>query len=227
MRSIEYVCSVPFRPQICRCNRIRELDCVMPQAAVYASVPISGGSVLSFMVLKFLLTTGSVAASLQSIATKLITSGSQTMKTNRVFKPAMLSFAVAAALQPGFSYSQTSDDQIMEEVVVVGTRGALMRAQAQKMDETSIVEALSAEDIGKLPDTSIAESLARLPGLAGERVNGRTSGISVRGFKEDFVGTSLNGREVIGIGDNRGIEYDLYPSEIMTGATIHKSASGT
>jgi iron complex outermembrane receptor protein len=78
-----------------------------------------------------------------------------------------------------------------------------------------------------LPGSSIAESLSRLPGLAGERVGGRTSGISVRGFKEDFTGTSLNGRELIGIGDHRGVEYDLYPSEIMTGATIYKTSDAT
>ena len=77
------------------------------------------------------------------------------------------------------------------------------------MDNTSIVEVLSAEDIGKLPDTSVAESLARLPGLAGERRNGRTSGLSVRGFNENYVGTSLNGRELLGMGDNRGVEFEL------------------
>lgn len=153
------------------------------------------------------------------------------MYTKQVFKPALISLAVAAALQPVFAVGQEQDpaakDTVMEEVVVTGIKGALMRAQAVKMDQKGITEALSAEDIGKLPDSSIAESLARLPGLAGERVNGRTSGISVRGFKEDFTGTSLNGRELIGIGDNRGVEYDLYPAEIMTGATVYKTASAT
>ncbi|NHN37347.1 TonB-dependent receptor [Pseudomaricurvus alcaniphilus] len=95
------------------------------------------------------------------------------------------------------------------------------------MDSSSIVEAISAEDIGKLADSSIAESLARLPGLAGERRNGRTSGLSVRGFKEDYVGTTMNGRELLGIGDNRGVEYDLYPSEIMSGAVVYKSPDAT
>ena len=138
------------------------------------------------------------------------------------FKPALMSIAVASAVAS--SAVAVAQEQVMEEVTVTGIRASLMRAQAVKMDSSSIVEAISAEDIGKLPDSSIAESLARLPGLAGERSGGRTSGISVRGFKEDFTGTTLNGRELIGIGDNRGVEYDLYPSEIMTGAVIYKSA---
>ena len=64
-----------------------------------------------------------------------------------------------------------------------------------KKDSTSIVEAISAEDIGKLPDVSIAESIARLPGLAAQRVAGRAQVISVRGLSPDFSTTLLNGRE--------------------------------
>jgi iron complex outermembrane recepter protein len=146
------------------------------------------------------------------------------MKKSHKFKPAILSIAVSTALLTGLATAQeTPAESDVEVIAVSGIRGSLIRAQAVKQDNASIVEALSAEDIGKLPDSSIAESLSRLPGLSGERVGGRTSGISVRGFKEDFTGTSLNGRELIGIGDNRGVEYDLYPSEIMTGATIYKT----
>ncbi len=152
------------------------------------------------------------------------------MKKTQFFKPAVLTLAVSSALYSGaISAQQTenADAKDVEVIAVKGIRGSLMRAQAVKMDNSSIVEAISAEDIGKLPDSSIAESLARLPGMAGERVGGRTSGVSVRGFKEDFTGTSLNGRELIGIGDNRGVEYDLYPSEIMTGATIYKTSDAS
>lgn len=152
------------------------------------------------------------------------------MMRKQLFKPALLSIAVSSAMVSGMALSQEESAEAAQDVEVIavsGIRGSLIRAQAVKMDNTSIVEAISAEDIGKLPDSSIAESLARLPGLAGERVGGRTSGISVRGFKEDFTGTSLNGRELIGIGDNRGVEYDLYPAEIMTGATIYKTSDAT
>ncbi|OYU44646.1 MAG: hypothetical protein CFE44_11835, partial [Burkholderiales bacterium PBB4] len=117
--------------------------------------------------------------------------------------------------------------QANEVITVTGFRASLMKAQVIKQGSTTIVESLTAEDIGKLPDSSIAESLARIPGLAGERVGGRTRGLSVRGFKEDYVGTTLNGRELLGIGDNRGVEYDLYPAEIMSGAVVYKAADAS
>ena len=143
------------------------------------------------------------------------------------FKLSMLTLALAAAGTGSMAYAQTTEqakaDEQIEVISVTGYRGSLQKAQAIKMSENSIVEVLSAEDIGKLPDTSVAESLARLPGLAGERRNGRTSGLSVRGFNENYVGTSLNGRELLGMGDNRGVEYDLYPSEIVSTALVYKT----
>jgi iron complex outermembrane receptor protein len=124
--------------------------------------------------------------------------------------------------------SDSGEDMVMEEVVVTGRfRASLINQIDTKRDSASIIDAISAEDIGKLPDSSVAESLARLPGVSGERRNGRVSGISVRGFKEDYVGTSLNGRELLGMGDNRGVEYDLYPSEIISGMVVYKTPDAT
>lgn len=136
----------------------------------------------------------------------------------------MLALAATMAMVSGSQavYAQGSDDSV-EEVTVTGFRASLQNSIATKQESSSVIEALTAEDIGKLPDTSIAESLARLPGLAGERRDGRTSGISVRGFNENYVATTMNGREILGIGDNRGVEYDLYPSEILSGAVIYKT----
>lgn len=129
--------------------------------------------------------------------------------------------------EDGTNESQDSE-MVMEEVVVTGKfRASLIDQIGTKRDSTSIVDAISAEDIGKLPDSSIAESLARLPGVSGERRNGRVSGISVRGFKEDYVGTTLNGRELLGMGDNRGVEYDLYPAEIVSGMVVYKTPDAT
>ncbi|MDX1537107.1 TonB-dependent receptor [Arsukibacterium sp.] len=135
--------------------------------------------------------------------------------------------STAAVAQQTTDASEQAKEDNIEVIAVTGYRGSLQKAQAIKMSESSVVEVLSAEDIGKLPDTSIAESLARLPGLAGERRNGRTSGLSVRGFNENYVGTSLNGRELLGMGDNRGVEYDLYPSEIVSTAVVYKTPDAT
>ena len=148
------------------------------------------------------------------------------------FKPSLVTLALAAA---GFSanivaaevqndaQTQKAEEENVEVITVTGIRGSLQRAQAIKMSSNNIVEAISAEDIGKLPDTSIAESLARLPGVTGERRNGRTSGLSVRGFNENYIGTSLNGRELLGMGDNRGVEFDLYPTEIVSNILVYKT----
>jgi len=111
----------------------------------------------------------------------------------------------------------------VEEIVVTGLRRGLADSISTKRRETSIVEAVSAEDIGKLPDVSIAESIARLPGLAAQRVNGRAQVISIRGLAPDFTTTLLNGRQQASSGDNRAVEFDQYPSELLSGVVIYKT----
>jgi iron complex outermembrane receptor protein len=117
------------------------------------------------------------------------------------------------------------DDPVQPEaeVVVTGLRAGLESSINTKRNETSIVEAVSAEDIGKLPDTSIAESIARLPGLAAQRVNGRAQVISIRGLAPDFTTTLLNGRPQASSGDNRAVEFDQYPSELLSSVVIYKT----
>jgi iron complex outermembrane recepter protein len=147
------------------------------------------------------------------------------------FKPTLLSLSVAAAAGMGNSayaqdasaQEQSGDDRLEEVVVTAGYRKSLIDSISTKRDATSVVEAISAEDIGKLPDSSIAESLSRLPGLAAQRLDGRASRVSIRGFGENESATTFNGREQVSIGDNRGVEFDLYPSEIMSGVTVYKT----
>jgi TonB-dependent receptor len=111
----------------------------------------------------------------------------------------------------------------LKSVKVVGIRRGIEDAIDTKKSSTSIVESISAEDIGKLPDVSIAESISRLPGLSAQRVAGRAQVISVRGLSPDFSTTLLNGRELVSTGDNRSVEFDQYPSELMAGVTVYKT----
>lgn len=109
------------------------------------------------------------------------------------------------------------------DIVVVGIRAGLEASIDLKRNQSSIVEAVSAEDIGKLPDISIAEAIARLPGLAAQRVNGRAQVISIRGLSPDFTTTLLNGRQQASSGDNRAVEFDQYPSELLGSVVVYKT----
>ena len=134
-----------------------------------------------------------------------------------------LSILAGSAYAQSATSGQTATDAPMQTVTVAGIRRGIEDAISIKKDATSIVEAVSAEDIGKLPDTSIAESIARLPGLAAQRVAGRAQVISVRGLSPDFATTLLNGREQVSTGDNRSVEFDQYPSELLSGVTVYKT----
>lgn len=122
---------------------------------------------------------------------------------------------------------QVAQDTAVDEdgnvIVVTGIRAGLANSISIKRDEISIVEAVSAEDIGKLPDVSIAEAISRLPGLTTQRVNGRAQVISIRGMAPDFSTTLLNGRQQASSGDNRGVEFDQYPSELLSSVVIYKT----
>ncbi len=111
----------------------------------------------------------------------------------------------------------------MGAVVVNGISTSIENSIKTKEQSDNIVEAISAEDIGKLPDVSIADSLSRVSGLATQRANGQANAISIRGLAPDFAGTTLDGREQATIGENRGVEYDQYPAELINGATIYKT----
>lgn len=149
--------------------------------------------------------------------------------TSRTRLALMSSVAALAVALPGAAMAQApqtpQDPEATEldEVIVTGIRRGIADSISIKRDETSLVEAVSAEDIGKLPDVSIAESIARLPGLAAQRVNGRAQVISIRGLAPDFTTTLLNGRQQASSGDNRSVEFDQYPSELLSSVVIYKT----
>lgn len=118
-------------------------------------------------------------------------------------------------------------EAVLNTVTVTGIRSSIQNSLATKRNATSIVEAISAEDIGKLPDLSIADSLARLPGVTAQRVRGRSQQISIRGLGPDFSLALLNGREVVSSGNNRGVEFDQFPSELIAQGVVYKTPDAT
>ncbi len=141
-----------------------------------------------------------------------------------------LAIAISAIVLPSAAYAQDAapaEDEAGNEIIVTGFRASLESAVNEKKKSNQIVESVSAEDIGKLPDSSIGESIARLPGLTSQRISGRAGYISVRGFGPDFSSTLLNGRQQTSTNDNRGIEFDQYPSEIVSGVNVYKTPSAS
>ncbi len=146
-------------------------------------------------------------------------------------------FAVAALTLPGVALAQdtqTDEEQIEEQdedegnaIIVTGFRAALDSAVSEKRDNDLILESVTAEDIGRLPDASIGESIARLPGITSQRLNGRANVISIRGFGPDFSQTTLNGREQTSTSDSRAVEFDQYPSEIVSQVVVYKTPSAS
>jgi iron complex outermembrane receptor protein len=136
--------------------------------------------------------------------------------------------AVAAMLMAsGVAQAQTAPaagaSAAPQVITVTGIRRGIESAINTKKNADAIVESISSEDIGKLPDSSIAESIARLPGLTAQRVNGRATEINIRGLSGDFANTLLNGREQVSTGNNRSVEFDQYPSELLSGVSIYKT----
>jgi iron complex outermembrane receptor protein len=133
------------------------------------------------------------------------------------------------AQNAGSGNSNTNDDVVMLEAFEVtgGFAGSLAAAAEVKMNQRIIAEVISAEDIGKLPDISIADSLTRLTGLTTQRTNGRSQAISIRGLSGDFSTGLLNGREQVSTGLNRAIEFDQYPADLLNSVVVYKTAEAS
>jgi len=164
---------------------------------------------------------------------------------NTIMKKSKLAMAVSAALSitAGQAGAQQASDVEIEEIVVTGIRGSLLQALAVKRNASGIVDAISAEDIGKFPDTNLAESLQRITGVSVNRVEGEGSDVTIRGFSGAFNLVTLNGRQMpaadnavafFGInatqagGSSRSFDFSNIASEGVSGLQVYKSgrASG-
>lgn len=162
-----------------------------------------------------------------------------TCETKAPMQKARLAVAVSAALSLvwGPAAAQESDGAL-EEIVVTGIRGSMQAALDQKRDSAGVMDAISAEDIGKFPDTNLAESLQRVTGVSINRVNGEGSEVTIRGFGGDFNMVTLNGRQMpaadaqpvfFGIsantssGDTRSFDFSNLASEGVSGLQVYKT----
>jgi len=144
--------------------------------------------------------------------------------------------AVSVVLTVGLMsplYAQEADEQeqLTEEqteqaevIQVRGIRGSLARSSEFKRTSSGVVDAISAEEMGKFPDTNLAESLQRITGVSVSRVNGEGSQITVRGFGPDFNLITLNGRQMQGTGYSRSYNLENLSSEGVSALEVYKTS---
>ena len=149
---------------------------------------------------------------------------------NTHFNKTRLASAISAILAisgAGNAMAQADalkEDDVLEEVVVTGIRGSLSRARDIKRDAIGIVDAISAEDLGKFPDQNVAESLQRVTGVAIDRSGGEGQAITVRGLGPQFNTTLLNGRQIATDSGGREFNFDVLSADMISGANVYKSA---
>ncbi|MDA8879118.1 TonB-dependent receptor plug domain-containing protein, partial [Porticoccaceae bacterium] len=143
-----------------------------------------------------------------------------------VFRKSLLSSSVALALVGTYSPAFAQDDEaVIEEIIVEGgIRGSLKASMDIKRDSMGVVDAISAEDIGKFPDANLAESLQRITGVSISRSRGEGSQVTVRGFGPEYNLVTLNGRQMpTHNGASRSFDFGDLASEGVAGVQVYKT----
>jgi TonB-dependent receptor len=147
------------------------------------------------------------------------------MFTKNRLRSSIAALAVLGSIPAFAQDTQESQDdslQSLEEVVVRGVRSSVISAQNIKMNAQQITDSIVAEDIGKLPDNSVAEALQRVTGVQITRMNGEASGVMVRGLPD--VVTTLNGRNIFTT-NGRSISLADIPADLLQRVDVKKSVS--
>lgn len=141
----------------------------------------------------------------------------------------------AAAQTAAAAAPQKDDAAEVDDIVVTGFRASLQNSLNIKRREAGVVDAISAEDIADFPDTNLAESIQRIPGVSIDRDAGEGRSITVRGLSSEFTRTRINGIEAQastgatdssgGVNRGRGFDFNVFASELFNNITVRKTAS--
>ena len=156
----------------------------------------------------------------------------------RTFKKSKLAASLsvilgATAVTPVIA-APTAEKEI-EVIQVTGMRSSIKESTRMKRDASGVVDAISAEDIGKFPDTNLAESLQRITGVSIDRSNGEGSRVTVRGFGPQFNMVTLNGRampasslpEGGAASDNRAYDFQNLASGAVKSVEVYKTGKAS
>jgi iron complex outermembrane recepter protein len=145
--------------------------------------------------------------------------------------PTALAGAVAIALYGGAGVAR-AQQATLDEVVVTGIRASLSQSIERKRESATVVEVITAEDVGKFPDKNLAESLQRVPGVVINKEFGEGERVSLRGTAPNLTRTLLNGHGLATadwfildqLNTTRSFNYLMLPSDIIGSVEVHKSS---
>ncbi|HWK51964.1 MAG TPA: TonB-dependent receptor plug domain-containing protein, partial [Steroidobacter sp.] len=145
--------------------------------------------------------------------------------TYKAVSLALLGVTLSAAAPAQETRQGSSSDQL-EEIVVTGTRAALIESLDRKREAPIVQDSIVAEDLGRFPDDNVADSLSHITGITLQRTRGGEGQyVNVRGLGPEFSIVTLNNRILATESDGREFAFDVLPSEIIAGADVFKSAN--
>jgi len=162
---------------------------------------------------------------------------------NRITLAVRSALGLALMAPPALVLAQaTGDSSAIEEVVITGIRASVQQSIDAKRNASSVQEVITAEDIGKMPDKNVADSLTRVPGVTTSSASANEGGfdendrVSMRGTNPSLTQTLINGHAVAA-GDwfvlnqvqqvGRSVSYTLLPSELVSQVVVHKSSQAS
>jgi iron complex outermembrane receptor protein len=161
---------------------------------------------------------------------------------NRIALAVKSALGVAMLVPPAFALAAATDDSALQEIVVTGIRKSVDESLTAKRASSEFTEVVTAEDIGKMPDKNVADSLSRLPGITTSSMGASEGGfdendrVSMRGTNPSLTQTLINGHNIAS-GDwfvldqtgtvGRSVSYTLLPSEIVSKVVVEKSSSAS
>src|SRR3954471_14298425 len=147
------------------------------------------------------------------------------IKTALASASGLLALASALPAMGQATNTAAANSQELEEVIVTGIRGSLQRNLDVKRESSGVVDTISAEDIGKFPDSNVAASLQRVPGVSIQRsgTRGEPTGITVRGFGGDFNETLYDGRRISTATGGRSVDFSTVGADFVGSLTVMKT----
>ncbi len=152
-----------------------------------------------------------------------VPAGDYTVSVDYVGAPQMSSEISVSASGAILNFTLGDDIRYLDNVLVVGSLAAQAGAINQQRAANSIISVIDSDGLGNFPDTTVADSLARVSGLSIETDQGEGRYVSIRGINTDLIGTSINGVRTPSPEDRRGVLLDGVPSDLLDGIEVQKS----